>query len=395
MSDNGMTPQNHHLDTANPNPPAVIRGLDSQKALAGGPSASPGAVGVHWLRGSVDMDCLAGLRDYCKLWFGDECQERLYGLWFYDRSIRWPNGVQLNFHSHSDRAAITRNRIALEIPGGALEVWGSDLVLAFMRGLEPFGFQCSRLDVYYDDVTRLVTPSQLAGLVHLEGPDGEPVKHDFTGFRRIMRRTISNDQGRTYDEVAFGARGSNGGGKYLRIYDKRLESKGENDAVRYELELSDERSQKAFEMLTHAAGRDAPGLIGALIGGCIDFKIRTGDKNLNRLERYTFWQKIVDRLSRVTLAGKRVRKSVERTDEWVRKQVAGALQMLRKAYGAEKFFPMLVDIVDGENRLRTQHYAALVEYERAIKGEPDLNIAAIRSYCDNVGLQLESDAQCS
>jgi len=401
MSEQGCTLLEHDRKyarrPATANPPAVIRGLEcqTQPNPDKSPSSGPGVVGLHWLRGSVPMDCHVGLVSYLNTWFGDESQQQLYGLWFYDRSIRWANGVQLNFHSHSDRASITRGRIALEVPGSALEVMDTAYCLSFMRGLECFGFQCSRLDAYYDDPQRLVTPSGLAALVHDENADGHVLRADFTGFRRITKRTISNDKARTFDEVAFGTRGANGSGKYLRIYDKGLESKGENTAVRYELELSDERSQKAFEMLTHATIKDASGIVGALVGGCIDFKKRTGDRHLERLERYGFWQTIIDRLGRVPLAGKQVPKTVERSAAYVQRQVAGTLQMVRQAWGAEKFFPWLVDIVDGENRLRTAHFAALVEYERAMKDETTLHIGSIRQYCDNLNLQLESESDGS
>lgn len=396
MSEQGCTllryDREHSRRSATANPPGVIRGLDSQTLPQIPKTGHPGTVGLHWLRGSVPMADTEKLKTYLDTWFGDESQDQLYGLWFYDRSTRWPNGVQLNYHSHSDRASITRGRVAIEIPGSALEVMDTAYVVSFMRRLEDFGFQCSRLDVFYDDVTRLVSPWRLARMVHDEDSDGNVLRADFTGFRRITKRTISNAKGRTFDEVAFGSRGQNGSGKYLRIYDKRLESQGENPAVRYELELSDERSQKAFEMLTHVHIKDAAGILGALVGGCIDFKKRTGDKNLARLERYEFWQTIIDRFGRVTLAGKRVQKTVDRSAAYVQKQVAGTLQMVRKAWGAEKFFPWLVDIVDGENRLRTAHFAALVEYERAMRDETTLHIGSIREYCDNMNLQLESEA---
>jgi len=377
-------------------PPGVIRGQNSQDAKRArdglGPE-TPGIVGVHWLRGSVPMDELARLAAYVDTWFGDERQEREYGLWFYDRSILWPDGVTLNYHSHSDRAAITNGRITLEIPGGALDHYDTWMVLSFMRGLGDFSFQASRLDVYYDDAERTITPTKLFATVYGENEEGETILRDFTGFRRITRRLIANQKGRASDEVMFGARGDNGSGKYLRCYDKRLETNGENPSVRWELELSDERSQKAFDLLTHGDAEQAATCVGALVGGCIDFKKRTHDRNASRWQRHEFWQTILGRLGAVKLATKTPVKSVDKAQKHICTQAAGNLQLLREAWGAERFFPWLVDIVDSTNRLRSQHYVALDAYRRDLEaaGDKTLCIEHVRDYCDDNEILLEGD----
>lgn len=257
---------------------------------------------MHWLRGSIPAEDLSQFKEYLTVWFGDEFTDMQYGLWFYDRSVRWPSGVILNYHSHPNRNQITKGRIAVEIPGQALDPMSMAQVEMMMQGVNAmFDFQPSRIDLYADDMERLVTPSDLFTLIYDEDFEGKPIRKDFTGFRRITRRTISNDQGRCFDECAFGSRGQNGAGKYLRVYDKRLESKGENPAVRWELELSDEKAKAAFEMLIGSGGfRDILAAnIGSIIGGCIDFKRRdnrAGSKNLDRLDRYEFWQTLIDRL---------------------------------------------------------------------------------------------------
>jgi hypothetical protein len=127
----------------------------------------------------------------------------------------------------------------------------------------------------------------------------------------------------------------------------------------------------------------------ALIGGCIDFRKRGGAKNLDRMERYPFYEQIIGRLGSVRLAGEQPPKSVPRAQRYIEDQVAGSLQMLRKAMGPEAYFKWLRNIVSREDKLRPAHLAALDEYERTRNGKPRLNIAEIRKYCDAQAMQFE------
>lgn len=358
-------------------------------------------VGVHWIRGSVPASDFTQFKEYLMVWFGTEFTDQLYGLWFYDRSTRWPSGVQLNYHSTNQRNSMTNDRIAVEIPGHALDPMTMAEVEMMCQGFSAmFDFQVSRMDLYADDLERLVTPSHLYNLIYQEDEQGQPIQKDFSGFRRITRRVISNDQGRCFDECCFGSRGQNGSGKYLRVYDKRLESKGQNPAVRWELELSDDKAQETFKMVVGCGGyRDILATnIGAVIGGCIDFKKRTcrvGDKNLNRLERYEFWQKLIDKLGHAKIRMDQPPKSIDRAKDYIEKQVTGTLQMIRAAWGPEIFFEWLINIADDNNRLRQAHINAIQEYKRKIETDRTIDIKNVRQYFDEKGIQLEGEGKCT
>lgn len=104
------------------------------------------------------------------------------------------------------------------------------------------------------------------------------------------------------DTLYFGGRGKNGGGKYLRIYNKTLESKGVVDSVHWECECSKKKAQHAFFKLSQCAFAS---LLVGLIGGCIDF-VERKDKNLGRATRFEWWQSIVDLLGRVVLRNAKI-----------------------------------------------------------------------------------------
>jgi len=362
-------------------PRTVTRGLDSQNGSGGSKKASADVLGIHWLRGSIPdtmMDWLtAKLRE---LW-GDDYEVLEHGFWVYDRHKAWPSGVKLLFHSTEEGSELTLNRIALEVPGSAIEQLDMRAIVSFMAALSIRQFQCSRLDVYFDDLQRTVTPAQLYQVVWEESLfEGLPLRHDVIGFKRCKRVIESNRQGRVHDEVAFGRRGKEGSGKYLRVYDKYLESKGETLAVRWELELSDHHARKAFASIVRTMDDLGAGpwkqewtadVLGGLIRWCVDFKKRVaGVKNLDRLERYAFWQSILARLGFARLACRRIVKAIDKARDWVCRGVAGTLQMLRKALGDEVAIPMICDLAFGEDRLRPAHKRAIAEYLRLKAPEP-------------------------
>ena len=123
-------------------PPYVSRGLDSQNAEP----LQKIDLGVHWLRGSVKAEESRKLTEYLAIWFGNDHVNQKFGLWFFDRSTRWPNGVMLNYHSDTDRQGLTNGLITVEIPGTALDALGMRALGAFMFGLRQFEFQCGRVD---------------------------------------------------------------------------------------------------------------------------------------------------------------------------------------------------------------------------------------------------------
>lgn len=368
------------------NPHTVTRGCNSQSSdfdLSERENevfkGDRGKLGIHWLRGTVLDTKMKWAVDRFIMLFGPEYEEKHYGvLPMYDRHYCWPSGAKIMFHSTEAGSDLTDGRIALEIPGLALEALPMLHIAQLCKALDRRGFQATRLDVFYDDTRRLVTPSVLLRTVYEAGlfPD-DPVKEDWQHFRVMTPKIrVKKGVGVTHDEVTFGLRGSSGSGKYLRIYDKQLESNDWNNAIRYELELSRHKARLAFQKIVEAwsGGQDTSGLVsvlGEMIGGCIDFRERTdraGDKNLGRLKRYHFWQTIIDSIGRAALIGKRVVRTIEKAATWVSTQVVGTLQMITKAKGPEEFVAQIVEACLRKDRLRPHHQKIIAAYQQAAGG---------------------------
>ena len=108
--------------------------------------------------------------------------------------------------------------------------------LQLMHDLEALGVKCTRIDLAADDFTR---KRLVMDVIHQAATAGHVV-----GFRCYdPRRPLKNMQtGQLAGDTAyFGKRGNHGSGRYVRFYDKGLESNGEVDSIRYEVELSGQR----------------------------------------------------------------------------------------------------------------------------------------------------------
>lgn len=380
------------------NPPYVTRGFNSQttnlpsaselseqeqKVLAG----APFVVGVHWLRGSVLDTKVDWLVEKMCVLFGTEYEEHPYGLLpRYDRHYRWPCGASIQFHSTEAGSELTAGRIAVEIPGKALESVDTWYIGSFCVALQNHGFQASRIDLYFDDHRRLITPRRLhKTIVEEDVFSDEQVLPDVSHFRIIEHKfRAKSGVGVIFDEVAFGRRGSKGSGKYMRFYDKSLESGGENNACRWELELSGQKARSAFDEIVRAFKKSGGGnsksidamtdVIGGIIGGSIDFLKRTeraGDKNLCRLTRYHFWSLILEGIGKAKLATRIVVKTIEGAREWVGKQVTGILQMLTTALGRAEFLASLVERCVETDRIKPHHQQLIDAYRDQVDRKRD------------------------
>jgi len=291
-------------------PRDVLRGVNSQ---------TRNEVGIHWLRISIPRQYLAEVRTYCSFYFGESVSDG-YGLWSYDTRYSWSNGASLNYDSDADRSKLVhQGKCTLDVPGKALDAIRELDLHLFLLSLRQFSPSCTRIDVFFDDYNRMNTPTGIHEIIK---------NRDYSGFRKGQLKQRFDGGRMIHDEVDFGTRGDNGSGKYLRVYDKALESDGEKNCIRWEVEFSKERAHKVFDKLSQAASIEAfATMCGSLVAGSIEFVHRNGDKNIGRLEVYDFWKKIKDLLGTVV-----IRVSIKTTDiggmyKWVYRQVSPTLAL--------------------------------------------------------------------
>lgn len=298
-------------------------------------------VGVHWFRSSFNYKDLDKVKAFVSNFFG-VCDLDDFGLWSYDKRLIWKSGVSLNFDSDPERGQRTHNgRMTLDIPGVACDGLTAPDLLLLLQECAYYDSKCTRIDVFWDDYSRIVSLKDIEVAVD---------KDDFSMFRLASKnstrnRSIKKNNGLIYDAVTFGRRGIKGSGKYLRIYDKNLESDGQFDCVRWECEFSQGKAQKVFTALAGVEGDlDVFATIcGALIGGCITFVHRTGERHISKLEVYEWWSLITKSLGKLSVRVAKKKNSLTGMISWQERQVSPSLACIRKAFATEKDFYRWVD----------------------------------------------------
>ena len=324
------------------NPRNVIRGLHSH---------IQNQIGIHWLRISVLRQHLKILSHFCDECFGDSVRDG-FGLWSYDSRYSWANGASLNYDGTIERSeSVHKGKVTLDIPGKALDEMPD--LQNFLNRLVPLQPACSRIDIYFDDYQRIISPDGLKKIVD---------KKDFSGFREInikqRKRGIAGENAMDiiHDEIDFGRRGQNGCGKYLRVYDKNLESDGEKNCIRWEIEFTKERAQRVFDILCRTKSLESfVTITGSLIGGAIAFVHREskGEKNIGRLSVYDFWKKIIELLGEVSIRVPCKKQDMVGMYRFIYRQVSPTLACLRDTFLSDNdFFNFLLDVLaEGELKM--------------------------------------------
>lgn len=226
-----------------------------------------------------------------------------------------------------------RGEIRFKIPGKALSVASPSDIRDMCQILSAFfEVRCTRFDVAIDDYNKLLDLDEIYE-VQQNGDFAHVQKFGYheSGERGKLHR------GRT---LTFGSRQSNA---FVRIYDKAVESKGDIDAIRYEVEFSDDKANALFhewiEFPLHNEQIAAKHIAGAALGAVRFCDRTTDERNLDRLDDLPWYKRICDSVAsgfRVRLRKKE--RYLDRAVGWVEKAVMPTLAMIRKYMDADDLF---------------------------------------------------------
>lgn len=232
--------------------------------------------------------------------------------------------------------------------------------------LRGFGLWCqaslphirvSRIDLAIDDYDRTINPQDIADAL---------ASGNYAGFRRAD--TVKNHGtkwgGWTY---YLGRRDSD---KVVRVYDKFAESKGMIDSIRFELEAHDEYAAKIFEAwceCTHDADKIQHLIVNYAIGQ-LRF-INKIDKNISRCPNLAWWDEFISHLKstpiRMTVV--RIKTSVERKIDWLRRSVSKSLAVINDAVGSCRALDLVADCIETARlRYTGQDLIAIDKYRKLV-----------------------------
>lgn len=257
-------------------------------------------IGIDWINCTFPVGRISEVVSLLSGWLGRE--ELGAGMgWYKDHGYRFKSGAVVAW-------ADCRSDAWVSINGDSLEL--IDDVHGLLGELLRLGCRCSRLDVALDCPHELLSLDDVAA-AHAAGA--------VVGFKR--HKLVREDSGGELRGLGhfFGLRGRKGSGRYVRFYDKTLESRGVVVGVRCEVEISGKLASEWFTLLANEDPGDAfMRAMGRCLGGAIDFRENTGAAHVNRRPRCPFWQRIIDIIGRCKLRVPRPVVPLQRTLSYVK-----------------------------------------------------------------------------
>lgn len=296
-------------------------------------------VKLDWLAGTVPIEHLNVVRGFVSDYLG-AAERRDYGLHTYQESWAWSCGAVLCWTEGRREAFLSLN-------GDAIDFVPLVRLRRLLDELHALGLRASRVDLALDDY---------GGQLRLEDVEAAVSAGNFAGYRVVKpERPQKLVGGRMVDDgrgVSFGRRGKDGSGRFVQIYDKDLESKGEIPAVRLELRTSKEHADELFKRLVGVrSDAELSAVMCQVLAGSIDFVERGAETHRDRMPRLLWWARLVTVLGGpVKLAVHRVVPPLERWWLYARKAVLPSLALVRsvvegQGYTAD-FASLLCDLLD-------------------------------------------------
>lgn len=276
-------------------------------------------VRVDWLRFSGPRSRLEAIVDLLCQYFGEWQYGR--GAMFLARSMRW--GVAALYFDEGLEAA---DHCVIDLPGSALALLDRDEVITLAGELAALSCRPTRVDVAVDFEGDQI---QLVQTVDAACRGGE-----LCGARRFeYRERFGSGQRRSLHMVTIGARGNLGSGRYVRVYDKGLETGTADEGrwVRWECEFSDDCAREVVSALVASSDWRTEAMERAL--GAVDFREANGSVALARRPRSAWWRAVIEGLSVVRTTAKRLKSTLIGYTRWLGRSVWPSLTAFAENLG--------------------------------------------------------------
>lgn len=291
-------------------------------------------------------------------------------------------GTQLHWKAPSEEKA---GCLRIHIPGKAIAACSQAGLRDCVQVLSAlYGGDCNRIDVAVDDENRLTS---------LEKILDAQVDKNYTGVRshrRIISGGLDSDDGATF---YFGSKASD---LQLRIYDKKVESKGAVNAIRWELQLRREKAKEMCRLWIDAdvlEGDSVGAVLSGAVAGSVDFIDRSSkSKDLTRCPMLPWWRKLKAHLSKgYKLQVKPKETTIEKKIGWLCHAVMPSLAIIKKYLGERNFWQFLEEEVTDKECFLSDVDRKMIEVAKVNdKARLKMCEAArrIREYFEPVQLQM-------
>jgi len=268
----------------------------------------------------------------------DDWVETATGAWGYERGLVGPGQARIWW------GAPGRDDMHLSFPGQACQIAGEKGLRSLFRYCLGHGGKATRCDVAIDDYRRVVSPADVLKVI--QGPDS--VTHARKWLVQQGGDVGSSD---LTGETAY--LGSPKSRQRLRVYDKGLESLGEIDAVRWELESREEAAETMVSAL--ACGHWGQ-VMSARLVGFVDFRDYESHSEVEKRHRLGWFQQLVGLINKASAYLPKVPRTAEEVVEWLDRSI-GPMLAVSMAYWKGDIGQLYEIIERGKRRWRARHKA--------------------------------------
>lgn len=215
-------------------------------------------------------------------------------------------------------------------------------------------------DKCFRHLRRGYVTSRFRGFQRIEGREkaGQEQVNPDTGesiFGYYARIQTGKIHGKQLGETVY--IGSPSSDVRCRIYDKAAQTGMEFPWMRFEIVFRKKRAEALAENLPDV---NVPGLILHYV----DFKERSGAQRIDRRPSASWWIAFLQTIDKKKLTLPKQTPGLEEIDEWIHKQVSGALWLLYEAYGWDKVDEIMQDGKDKFNR--NKRYQNLLDRTKTV-----------------------------
>jgi hypothetical protein len=221
-----------------------------------------------------------------------------------------------------------------------------------------FNLEAKRLDIALDDYAKSIEFDEVEDAIR---------GGNFAYFRKSKKVEGLAGEGRDLGNTIYC--GSTSGNKLVRYYNKAVESEGEIDAYRWEVQFRDEHAQTIFSHWAQVDPAEAeakgPQFLSSMVTGSVHFCDRSvGDGHIDRCPVLGWWAQLLDRAAQgVRLAISKKQPLLERTLEWLNRQVFPQMAVVKKVFGQGFSDYFEAELAGGESRHGSRH-RAIIELAR-------------------------------
>jgi len=202
----------------------------------------------------------------------------------------------------------------------------------------------SRLDIACDNVDSLLDLDKLKDAII-----NHQIRSRFRNANENRNYLLGgdNDNGRT---ISLGKRSSR---VYMRFYDKAAQMGTPLPWIRAEIELKKERAQ--ISAIHFAEGMPIGQLFTGIMNEYITV-INLDNENISRCSVQPWWSAWIQSTEKISLTTEKVIKTVDEVMEYVKRQYAPSIAMIKEHLGVIQFNEFMRDLItDGAERMGLKH----------------------------------------